>query len=613
MYKKYKEQLILEDLIDINTMNLLLENTFTFTRKFDMERCDTPYKNENIEWDYVPNGDPEWAFVLNRMDYCIDLIITTIKSGNQQYAYKAKEIIFKWIKENKRYEHHKMIRTLDTGIRITVWNECVNLLNEIKMLSKEELDIIAESVEWQVEYMVDNTQNFQEFSNWGMMQSIGYTNAELLTKFETSFDYEHFYKQHLELQFFEDGMHHEQSSVYLMEVIIRLLQVRNSKFKTANYYEVLKKSAFALLAHTNVNNKSIANGDGDEVDTIGILQMLAFETKEPKLLPYIKGNEIREEAYWHYGDEIIDYLKLVLKDIDAKNIYEHSFKYSGFEVVKKEDMYFSLSNGTMGGTHGHFDNLHINYSLNGKKILSDMGRYSYIVGSEERVQLKNQYGHNIIIPYEYALKCKDVWKNCGTHRYSSIKKIKKDGFVFFKTHHTIEKNNFATRVAILLPDNSLIIADYYDSRYYVNFNFDYESTIDNQSLCIEDVGYFKPIHFDSWKTSSTNSSPIYNQLYQTTNLKVYPKDDVCINAFVNKNVDIKEYFDFEYLHYDRLYSYEKQYNMVEVKTSDYHYIIGIKMTDGANCDNCIKLNNEYIFGTIFVYDIGKKNKIIFEQ
>ncbi|MFV0393179.1 MAG: heparinase II/III family protein [Coprobacillaceae bacterium] len=613
MYKNYKKQDIQEDLIDIKTMDLLLDNTFMYTRKFDMERCDVPYYNPDIDWDFVPNNDPEWAFVLNRMDYCIDLIITSIKTGKLEYALKAKEIIFKWIEENNYDNHHQMIRTLDTGIRITVWNECVNLLKQIDLINKEELAIIAESVTWQVKYIEENTQNFQQFSNWGMMQSIGFLNAELLSKFSTAFNYEKFYKQHLELQFFEDGMHHEQSSVYLMEVLIRLLQMRNPKYKTDKYYSLLKKAAFALLGHTNVNDKSIANGDGDEVDTIGILQMLAYETKDQTILPYIKGKKLREEAYWHYGDEIVDYLNKAMVDVESKTDFTNSFNYSGFEVVKKKDMYFTLSNGTMGGTHGHFDNLHINYSIHGTKIFSDMGRYTYLVGSKERIELKNQLGHNLIIPYDYTLKCKDVWKNSGTHRYSSIKKMEKNNFTFFKTHHTIENNKFATRVSLLLPDNSLIVADYYDSRYYVNFNFDYELDIDTNSLEVEGVGYFKPIYFDSWKTKKVNSSPIYNQLFQTTNLKVYPKDEVCINSFVSEGVEIKPFTDFEYLHYDRLFPYEKKYNMIEVKSKNYHYVIGLKFTDGANCDNCIKLGSEYIFGTMFVYDLENKQKIIFEQ
>lgn len=612
MYNEYEKLSLKEDLICSETMNLLLNNRFSFTRKFDMERCEDAYENDPIDWDYCANGDPEWTFVLNRMDYCIDLLVYAIKTKDQKYAQKSKQLIFNWIECNCKNHYYDSIRTLDTAIRITVWNECVLLLKQENLLTEKEYSIIKESISWQVEYIHKNTENFQQFSNWGMMQAIGLLNAQLHCVDENQKNNEIFFKQHLDVQFFEDGMHHEQSSVYIIEVVLRMLQMRNRKYKTDKYYQVLSDAAIAIIALTNVNNKSIAVGDGDEIDTIGILQMIAYETKDTCLALKLRKYQLREEAYWHYGDKIINLFNGTSESADTIE-GEFSFPYSGFEIIKKEKVYLSFQNGTIGGTHGHFDNLHVNYSVNNQKILNDCGRYTYLPSDGLRVKLKSPTSHNLIIPQAYTLNAKDGWKNEGMHMYSPIKKISKSGCVYLKSSHLITNDSFATRILILLPDESLVIADYFNSNYYVNFNFDYELKIDVDDLQIENVGKFKPIFFDKVKSQKAFASPIYNQLSSIVNTKVYPKDNVCINCFQVTGTSIMRFDNFEYLHYDRLLAYEKQYKMLSVETEENSYIVGIKMTSGANSDNCVKIDNEYIFGTIFIYDRKTKQKIIFEQ
>ena len=49
--------------------DMLLNNTFIYTDRWDMEPCDTPYTISLDTWKKSPNGDPEWVFMLNRHDF----------------------------------------------------------------------------------------------------------------------------------------------------------------------------------------------------------------------------------------------------------------------------------------------------------------------------------------------------------------------------------------------------------------------------------------------------------------------------------------------------------------------------------------------------------------
>lgn len=611
MFEKFKNYSLLEIENTDETLEKLLSNVFIFSGKYDMERCDFPIENKELNWDLNPFGDPEWTFVLNRMDYCIPLIVKTIKTGQVKYANKAKSLIRDWIDQNTEKSHHKEIRTLDTGIRITVWCQCIELLEYLDYLETQEKKLITESIEWQARYICENTQNFQQFSNWGMMQSIGLMNALMYIEIDENDKWIDFYNQHLELQFFKDGMHHEQSSIYIMEVLVRLLQLKNKKFKNEKYYEVLLNGGYALIALTNVNDKSIALGDGDEVDTIGILQMIAYETKNEYISSFVKHKKIREETYFLYGDKLVTYFdSCKTSKFETKYL---KFPYSGHLVIRDDNNYFSIHNGTVGGTHGHFDNLHINYSTAGNKILSDNGRYTYVVGSEEREKLKSHIGHNVIIPYESNIRTKDVWRNEGLHKYTNIEHQSEDGIDFVITSYNLSGDKWAQRMIFRLPTNELIICDYFEDRYFVNFNLDYEASFDSSNYIINNEIVFRPLLFDKSKVSKIEVSPIYNQLKESTSIKVYPSEEITINSFIRKDSKIELFKNFENLHYDRLYPYEKKYKMVEYKRKDMHYVIGVKMIEGANCDNCVKVYDKYIFGTAFVYDILKEKVSIFKQ
>lgn len=84
----------------IRQADMLLNNTFVFTDKWDMEPCAVPYAISLNDWGTSPNGDSEWVFMLNRHDFLKKLWQAYILTGDDRYTQKLRHFIFDWIEKN---------------------------------------------------------------------------------------------------------------------------------------------------------------------------------------------------------------------------------------------------------------------------------------------------------------------------------------------------------------------------------------------------------------------------------------------------------------------------------------------------------------------------------
>lgn len=73
--------------------NDVMDNVFTFNKTWDMERCCEPFVFDGTDWNVVNNDDEEWCFMLNRMDYLVDLAAATLATGEPRYAARAWSLI----------------------------------------------------------------------------------------------------------------------------------------------------------------------------------------------------------------------------------------------------------------------------------------------------------------------------------------------------------------------------------------------------------------------------------------------------------------------------------------------------------------------------------------
>ncbi len=612
MYNLYNQIELQEDLYQRDDVALLLENKFKFTYKYDMERCEQVVAMDPINWAYVPFGDDEWKFVLHRMDYCISLCIETLKTGNAQYMQKAASLIFDFIEKNNQFSQQSGLRTLDTGIRLITWTKCLNYFKQYNILSDQQCEQISASMQWQTRLLYDNYSQFQHFSNWGLMQAVAVLNVaagievekEVLDFYETSF------LSHLQTQFLSDGMQWEQSSVYVIEVVKRLLQLSNPKYMTSQYYQLLKKSAMAIYALGNYDQRTVLLGDGDRIDTIGIVQHIGYLTQDYQLLSLVVNEKLREEVYFEFGDRAYAFFKNL--NIKASNEQSFNLEDCGYLSFKSEGNYLSFQNGNLGGGHGHFDNLHINYSRNKKRILVDSGRYSYVEGYDTREYYKQTSAHNGFeldkSGYQYA----GAWATRGKLMLNSIVKKEMANIKYLESSiHDLGIS--CMRKIIYLPTAELIVIDTCNEQYKINWITDDSATVkqnDDHFQLATDTNLY--VFGASTKKEECYISPWYNTRVKTSKIVAKNDDDVVISAFLDKHTKIRQNFEMTYFYGKSSKNCNNSLQVIEIENESYHYLVAHLPYDYGINNKVLHYQNQLLYGSMLVFDVRSNQSYVFK-
>lgn len=118
----------------VHRADLACRNTFIFTHRWDMERCEEEVAfPERINWYYRHNEDLEWLVMLNRARYMGELGQAYWLTGKEKYAEGYIRLLKDWMQQNplteeevrsaadRVYNVKDTWRKLDSGIRITHW------------------------------------------------------------------------------------------------------------------------------------------------------------------------------------------------------------------------------------------------------------------------------------------------------------------------------------------------------------------------------------------------------------------------------------------------------------------------------------------------------------
>ena len=126
-----------------------------------------PYLNRDLDWNFTPNGDEEWVFMLNRHEYFEKLIAAYYFSNDEKYLDKLKELIFNWIENNEIKEcGGQTIRTIDTGIRCFSWmKSLLHLIHENK-LEDEEIEMLRKLINYPRDFISISTDYYFKQKMW---------------------------------------------------------------------------------------------------------------------------------------------------------------------------------------------------------------------------------------------------------------------------------------------------------------------------------------------------------------------------------------------------------------------------------------------------------------
>lgn len=417
-WKQYIQEQIKNGLLDDNfkiNADRILKNEYLFDNEYAMEPTHISYQLNPILWNESPNGDPEWLYMLKRQEYLLDLLESYYDTNNTIYQEKMKSLLFDWIDNN--IDNEQTWRTIDTGIRLLNWASVVDNLIKEEKLEKKENQSIAQAVKKQVIYLYNNYIEKYDLSNWGVLITTGILTYDAKLKGVIPSEITNWAQSRLEeqldLQIDSQGVHWEQSPLYLLEVWRSTLAViaaqQSSKISVSNILIDKMKRVHNVIPHYLKPDYSlIQQGDTDAIPIDSLYNISAIILNE--------GNCLAENI-----SNVCDFCLLELKhekisvapkatELSPFFAGKLSGNYMWRSSWKKEADYWHLFNGKLGSGHDHASLSHVDLVINGHDILVDPGRYTYI-NSVERRFLKGASAHNCIIIDDTPFsKPKNSWK-----------------------------------------------------------------------------------------------------------------------------------------------------------------------------------------------------------
>lgn len=613
---------MIENLLIADVLEKIYNNIFVFDKYFS-----TPEYNEGVEikpmnWEVETFGDAEWTNVLNRMEYCIELCYYSEKTKKNKYALKAKEFILLFSNLYKGKEDNSKIRTLDTGIRLITWDKCIRYLKRNELLSNEELSIIEESILWQMKYLVTDFEQFQQLSNWGLTQSIGFLNCLKYVDIDSEYIkfYELVFKTHLEVQFYNDGMQWEQSISYQNDVVIRMLELNNNDYTNNRYTMVLEKACNAINALTTIDNLSILLGDGDEIDTKPLLQKIAIKLDKLELADFdIKYEDVHYQFNYPNFDNICSSNEGIEVDADnnvsVREMNEFNFLEAGLIVRKDSRNYFSFQNGPLGYGHGHFDNLHVNLALSDNKILTDRGRYCYASDNLKRKEYKWFVSHNGPALLKNDIKYIDSWTSSGYIENSPIYQEKyKSSEYFYSTVRYDDK--YICRECIYMQGKACILIDYSNEQATLNYSLYPGNKLIEQNekkLCFEKFNYYV-MNGENINVEKTCISPKYLLEKDCDRIKLdIPRRQKVISVFTDKRVKFSEYKQYTYTNDFRLSNEQRNFRVLKIEIEDESYLLAVNTRQSTNQDSSLDILGKTIMARMFMINLITKEIDIYAR
>lgn len=449
----------------------VLDNTFLFDNPWDMEATHIPYHFQgDIIWDYQPWNDPEWTFMLSRHAFVLNLATSEVITGDKKYGDKAlalmKDFIIR-VPHNSASERTTW-RSLDAAIRAMHWIEALSLLETRRDIDASFLSLFSEALDEYISFLSSRKGAFQSLSNWGSIGNVGllfcalYKGDQALTDQVLAS-----LQSQLELQVLPDGFFWEQSPMYQAEVLISLLDLialmgQKGREVPSLILEKARSLSFAFLAMMKPNGKQCMQSDSDDTSLLGLLSHAAFVLSDPvlktathgeiELSDYLSSSAERREAYERLPSADIPFCSVALSE--SGNYYLRS----GWD---ENASYVHFRCGALGSGHGHGDLLHVDAMIEGKDILVDSGRYTYVDGDVRR-KLKLPSSHNtLVIHDEECFVPSGAWEYAKIADAVQMPPVFRQGWGLVQGCHLgyAERGMFVMR-KVLLIDDVLIILDF---------------------------------------------------------------------------------------------------------------------------------------------------------
>ena len=369
-----------------------------------MERCGKPVKfgpdPKKIQWDLVPFGDPEWIYALNRHTCFLNLAKAWLFTNDDQYIIRLIQLTEDWIDRNPLCPdaENDVWRSLEAGLRCEFWLRTLQLTADSPFMTENLKRKIEDSLKIHGAYLVRKSGDFHKLSNWGVLQDHG---LFLLGVWFERQDWIQLAVQRLthelHIQVMNDGSHWEHSPMYHCEVLhcaldTVLIARQNQIDLPCQLKEAARRMCHAVLGMVTPDGTLIRQGDSDAIDARDEMAAGAILFGDHQLRK-IAGPVPFPENLWDMGPDAWSLHSIPEGDIDPAFSLPDSGNYIFRTRSASDTPYLHFYCGTIGGGHGHADQLHIEAGVGEEAVLIDSGRYTY-TDTDIRMELKSPKAHN---------------------------------------------------------------------------------------------------------------------------------------------------------------------------------------------------------------------------
>lgn len=383
--------------------DMICQHSFLFREHWEMERTHVPVDFKGpINWELIPDGDPEWMYAFNRHTFGTTLAKAWLYTKDDKYPQAFTSLLLDWIKNAPFTENSKRTtwRSIETGLRCENWLRALFLFGDCVASDKEFMDAFHSSLGQHAAWLLEANSAFQRLSNWGILQNHGLFLLGLyLEQPDLCSTAIKRLEEETHTQFMADGTHWEQSPLYHCEVLHclldTLLAARRSGYTIAeSFSDKIKEAAYGLAYWLRPDGYLICQSDSDEIDARDLLVLSACLFHDPLLKQYA-GNDFYEDNLWDIPEMREEYLAMKPIAGPGSIALKDSGNYMLWDDASCNSAFLHMHCGCLGSGHGHADLLHVDLTAYGETILADSGRYTY-VDSDIRKYLKSPAAHNTL-------------------------------------------------------------------------------------------------------------------------------------------------------------------------------------------------------------------------
>ena len=351
----------------------LKEKTFLFQEPWDMERTQVPYTfNGEIDWLLNPAHDPEWMFMLNRMNYLNVLAQAYLLTKDHAYTKIYMALLRDWLDKNPQPAGLKSTswRSIDAAIRLRNWVKSLEVFLLDEAFSEQLLGDLIVSIKIHLDYLMEGLQINRMQTNWTVLESNGaYLGAQFFNEIVGAQTYAdkalNFVTRAAQAQITSEGMHWEQSYQYHNEVLLKLAEIsllgkRNYRQIPAALDQVITLMARNTAHFRKPDGTQDNYGDSDR-EHVDELLLLLEQIIGEKLLDEKTVAVPNRFVLTHFG-RVNEPLSL------QPRLFANSYAMdeAGIYLIKdpQKNLHLQFKCGFLGHGHGHDDLLHFSLFAN---------------------------------------------------------------------------------------------------------------------------------------------------------------------------------------------------------------------------------------------------------